>query len=165
MNTEETGAARYVALLGTLAAAFLIAGLLVFGSNTPDTGDGGAKILRFYTNHSSQQEVAAYMVALAGVALLLFGAALRQRLTSVQGPASAWLSVVTAGTTVAATAFVSWTARALPHPFLVAGLLAAVISITPIGFVGGMLAFLWVGALGIYLALRPAVSPARAVAA
>ena len=45
------------------------------------------------------------------------------------------------------------------------GLLFAVIAITPLGFIGGMLAFLWIGALGIYLALRPAVSPARAVAA
>lgn len=214
MDTEETGAARAVALLGTLAAVFLLIAFMGLGGDTPDTEDGAAKILRFYSDHSTQQEVAAYLVALAGVGLLFFGASLRQRLTATSQARSVWVSVASAGTTVAAagmmvaggmhfslasetkhltapgaaalnsldgaalfavfgglsvalaaTVFATWHARLLPRGFLVPALLFAVISITPVGFIGGLLAILWIGALGIYLALRPVVSPAGSAAA
>jgi hypothetical protein len=194
-------------LLGVVTAVLTLLGFMVFGSNTPDTKDGGARIVHFYVQHSTQQQVAAYVIALAGVALLLFGASLRQRLTAAGSP---WASVATSGLAVAAAgmmvaggihfalanetkhltaagaaalnsvdgsalfavfgglavteaaaAFACWPARTLPRAFLVVGLVFAVISISPVGFIGGLLSLLWIGAVGIYLALRPA--PAAAV--
>lgn len=209
MNTApETGAGRLTPLLGLLTTVLMVAGVFAIGGNTPDTEDGAAKVLRFYTQHSTQQEVAAYMLALAGVALLLFGAPLRQRLSAGESR-SAWLPVTSAAVAVtsagmllaagthfglaqeakhlsgpgalalntmdgagffalfggiavlqAAVVAAGWRERLLPRAFLILGGVFAVISISPIGYIGGLLSLLWVGALGVYLVVRPV--PARA---
>ncbi len=101
MTAKETGAGRYTALLGLLAVVLVLVAILGLGGNTPDTSDGPLKIAHFYRAHSSQQEVAALMLALGGVALLLFGAGLRERLSGA-ATRSAWLPVVTTGLAVTA---------------------------------------------------------------
>jgi hypothetical protein len=207
VNTPQTGAGRLAPLLGTLTAVLMLVGTFALGGNTPDTEDGAGKVLRYYTEHSSQQELAAYLVALAGVALLLFGAPLRERLNAAGGTRSAWLPVVTAALAVTsagmlitagthfalgqetkhlsaqgaatlnsidgagffavfgglavlltATTLVTWRTRGLPRAFLVLAPAIALITISPIGYIGGLLAILWIGALGVYLAVRPVPS-------
>jgi hypothetical protein len=203
-TTRETGAGRWTPLLGTLTTVMMLVAIFGIGGSTPDTEDGAAKILHYYTQHSTQQEIAAYLLGLSGITLLLFGAPLRQRLTA-GGSRSSWLTVASAGLAVtsagmllaagthfslaqeakhvggqgalalntmdgagffalfggiaglqAAVVAASWRGRLLPRAFLILGGLFAVISVSPVGYIGGLLSVLWVGALGIYMTVRPA---------
>ncbi|MEO8092081.1 MAG: hypothetical protein ABI726_05165 [bacterium] len=49
-------------LTGLVAVALLFAGLLL-GSDAPDTGDGGRKILDFYVANDSEQTASAILLA------------------------------------------------------------------------------------------------------
>ena len=69
--------------------------------------DGGAAIKAFYVDHSSRQEAAAYLVALA-VPFLIFFASRRARDADRVGPAAAstiWHNIFLGGALVAAAGF------------------------------------------------------------
>lgn len=213
-SQTETGAGRWTPLLGALSAVLLLVGMIGLGGSTPDSEDGPAKIAHFYIHHSHQQVAAAYMAGLAGVALLLFMPAMRQRLAATQdGSRSVWISLVTAsfavvgaGMLVAAgthatlatdakdlppvavaalnsadgagfiamfggisALFVSivaagWKPRTLPRWLLVPAGLVAVVAVSPIFWVGGLLGMVWIGVAGVYMTLSGATAPTGAPA-
>jgi hypothetical protein len=71
--------------------ALLIAGVLL-SSETPDTVDGGQRILDFYVDNDSEQTACAVRLAYGSLCLVLFAGALRSGLrrghNDVEGPAT-----------------------------------------------------------------------------
>jgi hypothetical protein len=78
-------------LAGLVAVALLIAGVLL-SSETPDTVDGGQRILDFYVDNDSEQTACAVLLAYGSLFLVLFAGALRSGLrrghNDVEGPAT-----------------------------------------------------------------------------
>lgn len=102
-------------LAGLVAVALLAAGVFL-SSKTPDTVEGGQKILDFYVDNDSEQTASAILLAYGSLFLVLFGGALRSGLRrgehDVEGPATLAFGggllmavgpLILAGTTVAVT--------------------------------------------------------------
>ena len=102
-------------LTGLVAVALLFAGLFL-GTDAPDTGDGGQRILDFYAANESEQTASAILLAYGSLFLMLFAGALRSGLRrgqdDVEGLATLALggglvmavgSLILAGTTLALT--------------------------------------------------------------
>ena len=102
-------------LTGLVAVALLIAGLLL-SSKSPDTREGGQKILDFYVDNDSGQTASAILLTYGSLFLVLFAGALRSGLRrgqdDVEGPATLAFGgglvmavgpLILAGTTVALT--------------------------------------------------------------
>lgn len=102
-------------LAGLVAVALLAAGVFP-SSKTPDTVEGGQKILDFYVDNDSEQTASAILLAYGSLFLVLFGGALRSGLRrgehDVEGPATLAFGggllmavgpLILAGTTMAVT--------------------------------------------------------------
>ncbi len=78
-------------LTGIVAVGLLIAGLIL-SSKSPDTREGGQKILDFYVDNDSEQTASAILLTYGSLFLALFAGALRSGLrrgqNDVEGPAT-----------------------------------------------------------------------------
>jgi hypothetical protein len=88
---------------GVLAAVTFVVGI-VFGSDGPDSTDSDAKVLAWYADHGHrvQHIIGLYLLALCGLFLVWFGAGLRQRLRTVEGPGGRLTNIAFAGATLSA---------------------------------------------------------------
>jgi hypothetical protein len=98
--------ARLASLTGVLFALLVVVGVFV-GSESPGTDKPASKIVSYYETHSSEVKASAVLFALAFLALIAFGAALRSYVR--RSPATDGVSVLlTAGSVlIAAGALIS----------------------------------------------------------
>jgi hypothetical protein len=79
MNARQIGP-----LTGILFVALLIVAFIV-GGDTPDVGDSPQKIVSFYTDNDSEQQISAALLALGCVAFIFFLGTLRRALRAAAG--------------------------------------------------------------------------------
>jgi hypothetical protein len=77
MNARQIGPLTGILFVVLVILAFVI------GGETPDTNDSTQKIVDFYVDNDSSQQIAAAFLALAGVAFTFFLGSLRQALRAV----------------------------------------------------------------------------------
>jgi hypothetical protein len=98
--------ARQLLTLSGLAAVILIAVGFGVSGDAPSTGDSAASIKAFYVDHSSGQQLGAFILMIAAPFLIVFAAALRSTLVdAVPGMRSLWGNVLFAGATIASAGF------------------------------------------------------------
>lgn len=82
---------RWAPLTGIVAAALMAAAVLLSGE-TPDTGDGGQRILDFYSSNESDQTASAILLGYGSLFLIFFASSLRSGLRranpDAEGPAT-----------------------------------------------------------------------------
>jgi len=91
MSTDRWS--RFAPLTGVLFGVLVIAGVFSAGGETPKADAGPAKVIAFYAANRSEIETSAILFALAFLALLLFGGALRSYLRRT--PAAEGLGALT----------------------------------------------------------------------
>jgi hypothetical protein len=93
---------RSTAILG-VAFAVLFVGVMASTGDTPDETAPAAEVMAFYNDHASQFRMAAWVLVVAAVVLLFFGAGLREALRGDEATESDRLpSVAYAGAIVGA---------------------------------------------------------------
>jgi hypothetical protein len=98
--------ARQLLTLSGLAAVILIVVGFGVSGDSPSSGDSAASIKAFYVDHSSSQQLGAFILMIAAPFLIIFAAALRSALAdAVPGMRSLWGNVLFAGATIAAAGF------------------------------------------------------------
>jgi hypothetical protein len=90
VSNVERWLSRWAPLASIPAAVLLVIAFSSGGNNTPDDSASAAAVVRYYTQHSTGQQVSAITGALAFVFLVFFVIALSSRLRA--GGASGWLS-------------------------------------------------------------------------
>ena len=95
---------RKVLLLGGVVfVALVLTAVVGIGGSTPGTNASGEKLASFYSDNSIRQGIGAFVIALAGLFLVLFGVGLATALgTRDQGGLSLWGHVLIGGTILAA---------------------------------------------------------------
>lgn len=94
---------RLLPLSGIVFVVLAIAGPVAIGQSTPGSSDSPAKVLAFYHAHSTQQGIAAFVLATSVLFLVVFGATLAVRLwpfEAVRRPL--WEFVLLIGTALSA---------------------------------------------------------------
>jgi hypothetical protein len=66
-------APRVWALSGVAFVVIALGGVVVFGGNTPDTGASAAKVVSYYSEHTTRQSIAAFVLAASVPFLVVFG--------------------------------------------------------------------------------------------
>jgi hypothetical protein len=79
MNARQIGPLTGILFVVLVVAAFII------GGETPDIDDSTQKIVSFYIDNDSDQQIAALLLGLAGVALIFFLGTLRRALRAAAG--------------------------------------------------------------------------------
>ncbi|HEX2086699.1 MAG TPA: hypothetical protein VHF89_13550, partial [Solirubrobacteraceae bacterium] len=76
---ENRGLERYAPLAGVVFLVLIIVSFIVSGE-PPDTDDGAAEAVEYWTDNDSQQVAGSVIAAIAAVALVWFGGSLRELL-------------------------------------------------------------------------------------
>src|SRR5215208_1818260 len=66
-------ARRVWALSGVAFVLVALGGVVVFGGDTPDTDASAAKVVSYYSEHTTRQSIAAFVLAASVPFLVLFG--------------------------------------------------------------------------------------------
>jgi hypothetical protein len=94
--------ARQLLTLSGLASVILIVVAFGVGDGAPETGTSGAAVKAFYVDHSSSQQLSAYVVMFAVPFLIFFAAALRSALVEWSDTKSAiWANILLCGAVIA----------------------------------------------------------------
>src|SRR4051794_26619443 len=82
---ERSRLERLAPLTGVLFFILVLAAFLVFPDETPDAGDGRAKVVKFWMDHDSDAMVSSVLWALSTIPLLWFAGALRSASRLAEG--------------------------------------------------------------------------------
>jgi len=143
MSTSEN---RRWALVGPLSVALWVVGIILINRNGPADHSTGSQILAWYKSDSDSVTLGAWLFGLGCIGFVTFIAGLRVRLAEAAGPASMLPGLALVGAAMAglagilplaAVAIVAWRTRVLPRWWAAfAGLVAAVLVVGPIGWLG-----------------------------
>jgi hypothetical protein len=95
---------RVWALSGVAFVVIALGGVVVFGGDTPDTDASAAKVVSYYSEHTTRQSIAAFVLAASVPFLVLFGiylASFRGR-SNDAGEEILWRRFLIAGTVIEA---------------------------------------------------------------
>ncbi len=97
-------ARRVWALSGVAFVVIALGGVVVFGGDTPDTGASAAKVVSYYSEHTTRQSIAAFVLAASVPFLVLFGIYLASfsGRGNDAGEAILWRRLLIAGTVIEA---------------------------------------------------------------
>jgi hypothetical protein len=97
-------ARRVWALSGVAFVVIALGGVVVFGGDTPDTGASAAKVVSYYSHHTTRQIIAAFVLAASVPFLVLFGIYLASSggRGKDEGEAILWRRLLIAGTVIEA---------------------------------------------------------------
>ena len=111
MNTRRRhgnlGALRFAPLAGVVFAALTVLAVLGLGGDTPDIDSSPQDVAAFFSAHSGREESAAFLLSVAVVFLVIFGASLRAALRLPEGVADGWSNVAFGGALVASAGFLA----------------------------------------------------------
>jgi hypothetical protein len=88
---------RYAPLSGLLAVALLVVAFIVTGTDSVDSDDSTAKVLKFWLDNDGEQMAGAFIGALAAVPLLWFFGSLRSAFRIAEGGTGRLSSIAYAG--------------------------------------------------------------------
>jgi len=97
-------ARRVWALSGVAFVVIALGGVVVFGGDTPDTDASAAKVVSYYSEHTTRQSIAAFVLAASVPFLVLFGIYLASfsGRGNDAGEAILWRRLLIAGTVIEA---------------------------------------------------------------
>ena len=96
---------RFAPLAGVVFVALTVVAVLGLGGDTPDIDSSPQEVAAFFSTHSGREEGGAFLLAIAIVFLVIFGASLRAALRPPGGRSDGWSSVAFGGVLVAAAGF------------------------------------------------------------
>jgi hypothetical protein len=96
---------RFAPLAGVVFVALTVLAVLGLGGDTPDIDSSPQEVAAFFSTHSGREEGGAFLLAIAIVFLVIFGASLRAALRPPRGRSDGWSSVAFGGVLVAAAGF------------------------------------------------------------
>jgi len=96
---------RLAPLAGVVFVALTVVAVLGLGGDTPDIDSSPQEVAAFFSTHSGREEGGAFLLAIAIVFLVIFGASLRAALRPPRGRSDGWSSVAFGGVLVAAAGF------------------------------------------------------------
>jgi len=96
---------RFAPLAGVVFVALTVVAVLGLGGDTPDIDSSPQEVAAFFSTHSGREEGGAFLLAIAIVFLVIFGASLRAALRPPRGRSDGWSSVAFGGVLVAAAGF------------------------------------------------------------
>jgi len=102
---EGLGVLRFAPLAGVVFVALTVVAVLGLGGDTPDIDSSPQEVAAFFSTHSGREEGGAFLLAIAIVFLVIFGASLRAALRPPRGRSDGWSSVAFGGVLVAAAGF------------------------------------------------------------
>jgi hypothetical protein len=73
IKEDQVVARRIWALSGVAFVIIALGGVVVFGGDTPDTNASAAKVVSYYSEHTTRQSIAAFVLAASVPFLVLFG--------------------------------------------------------------------------------------------
>jgi hypothetical protein len=73
IKEDQVVARRVWALSGVAFVVIALGGVVVFGGDTPDTDASAAKVVSYYSEHTTRQSIAAFVLAASVPFLVLFG--------------------------------------------------------------------------------------------
>jgi hypothetical protein len=101
------GALRFAPLAGLVFVVLTVVSFLGLGGDTPDIDSSPQDVAAFFSTHSAREESAAFLLSLAVVFLVIFGASLRAALRLPEAGSDGWSSVAFGGVLVAAAGFLA----------------------------------------------------------
>lgn len=96
---------RLAPLAGVVFVALTVVAVLGLGGDTPDIDSSPQEVAAFFSTHSGREEGGAFLLAIAIVFFVIFGASLRAALRPPRGRSDGWSSVAFGGVLVAAAGF------------------------------------------------------------
>jgi hypothetical protein len=96
---------RFAPLAGLFFVVLTVVAFLGLGGDTPDIDSSPQEVAAFFSTHSGREESAAFLLSIAVVFLVIFGASLRAALRPPEGVADGWSSVAFGGVLVASAGF------------------------------------------------------------
>lgn len=95
-------ARRVWALSGVAFVVVALGGVVLFGGDTPDTNASAAKVVSYYSDHTTRQYIAAFVLAASVPFLVLFGIYLASLSGggNEAGEATLWRRLLIAGTAI-----------------------------------------------------------------
>jgi hypothetical protein len=99
------GVARFAPFAGVVFVVLAVVAVLGLGGDTPDIDSSPQDVAAFFSTHSGREEGAAFLLSLAIVFLVIFGACLHAALRPPEGGSDRWSIVAFGGALVAAAGF------------------------------------------------------------
>lgn len=96
---------RLAPLAGVVFVALTVVAVVGLGGDTPDIDSSPQEVAAFFSTHSGREEGGAFLLAIAIVFFVIFGASLREALRPPSGRSDGWSSVAFGGVLVAAAGF------------------------------------------------------------
>jgi hypothetical protein len=96
---------RFAPLAGLFFVVLTVVAFLGLGGDTPDIDSSPQEVAAFFSTHSGREESAAFLLSIAVVFLVIFGASLRAALRPPGGVSDGWSSVAFGGVLVASAGF------------------------------------------------------------
>jgi hypothetical protein len=96
---------RFAPLAGLFFVVLTVVAFLGLGGDTPDIDSSPQEVAAFFSTHSGREESAAFLLSIAVVFLVIFGASVRAALRPPGGVSDGWSSVAFGGVLVASAGF------------------------------------------------------------
>ena len=94
--------AKLFILSGIAFVALVLVAVIGIGGSTPGTDDSASELASFYSDHSTRQGIAAFLLAASIPFVVFFGVGLSKRLGDPDGAISSWGYVLLGGTILVA---------------------------------------------------------------
>jgi hypothetical protein len=102
-----SGVLRFAPLAGVVFVALTVVAFLGLGGETPDIDSSPPEVAAFFSTHSGREQGAAFLLAIAVVFLVIFGASLRAALRLPEGVSDSWSGIAFGGVLVASAGFLT----------------------------------------------------------